>query len=71
MLYQYLPDAAEQLKKLDAKIAEIQGRKPKEEFIQALTEVPGRVPERICSTIRGEYQQPKQKCCQPIDDCGS
>ncbi len=60
VLYQYLPDAAEQLKKLDAKIGEIQARKPKEEFLQALTEVPGRIPDTHLFH-RGEYQQPKQK----------
>ena len=60
VLYQYLPDAAEQLKKLDAQIAAIRARKPKEEFIQALTEVPDRIPDTHLFH-RGEFQQPKQK----------
>ena len=60
VLYQYLPAAAEELKKLDAKITEIRARKPKEEFIQALTEQPDRVPDTHLFH-RGEHQQPKQK----------
>lgn len=60
VLYQYLPAAAEELKKLDAKIAEIRARKPKEEFVQALTEQPERVPDTHLFH-RGEHQQPKQK----------
>lgn len=60
VLYQYLPKAAEDLKKFDAKIAEIRARKPKEEFIQALTEQPERLPDTHLFH-RGEHQQPKQK----------
>ncbi len=60
VLYQYLPAAAEELKKLDAKIAEIRAKKPKEEFIQALTEQPDRLPDTHLFH-RGEHQQPKQK----------
>lgn len=60
VLYQYLPDAAEQLKKLDAEIAEIRARKPVEEFVQALTERPGRIPDTHLFH-RGDHQQPKQK----------
>jgi Protein of unknown function (DUF1553)/Protein of unknown function (DUF1549)/Planctomycete cytochrome C len=60
VLYQYLPAAAEELKKLDAKIAEIRARKPKEEFVQALTEQPDRIPDTLLFH-RGEHQQPKQK----------
>lgn len=60
VLYQYLPNAAEELKKFDTKIAEIRGRKPKEEFIQALTEQPDRLPDTHLFH-RGEHQQPKQK----------
>lgn len=60
VLYQYLPNAAEELKKFDARISEIRARKPKEEFIQALTEQPDRLPDTRLFH-RGEYQQPKQK----------
>ncbi len=60
VLYQYLPEAAEQLKKLDAQIGEIRARKPKEEFVRALTEQPGRIPDTQLFH-RGDHQQPKQK----------
>ncbi len=60
VLYQYLPDAAEELKKFDAQIGEIRARKPKEEFVRALTEQPGRIPETHLFH-RGDHQQPKQK----------
>jgi len=60
VLYQYLPAAAEELKKFDAKIAEIRSRKPNEEFVQALTEQAERVPDTHLFH-RGEYQAPKQK----------
>ncbi len=54
--------AAEELKKYDAKIAETQARKPVEEFIRAMTEVPDRTPETFLFH-RGDHQQPKQKSC--------
>src|SRR5437773_1711277 len=38
VLYQYNQKAADDLKAMDAKIAEIRGRKPPEDFISALTE---------------------------------
>ncbi len=60
VLYQYLPKAAEELKTFDAKIAETRARKPKEEFLRAMTEVPDRVPETHLFH-RGDHQQPKQK----------
>ncbi len=60
VLYQYLPEAAEELKKFDAQIGEIRARKPKEEFVRALTEQQGRIPETHLFH-RGDYQQPKQK----------
>lgn len=59
VLYQYLPEAAEDLKKFDAKIAEIRGRKAPEEFISVLTEPPGHTPETHLFH-RGDFQQPKQ-----------
>lgn len=60
VLYQYLPQAAEELKTYDAKIAATQARKPVEEFIRAMTEVPDRTPETFLFH-RGDHQQPKQK----------
>ena len=60
VLYQYLPKAAEELKTFDTKIAETRARKPKEEFLRAITEVPDRVPDTHLFH-RGDHQQPKQK----------
>lgn len=60
VLYQYLPDAAEDLKKFDQRIGEIRAKKPPEEFIRVLAEPPGAVPETKLFH-RGDYQQPKQK----------
>jgi hypothetical protein len=60
VLYQYLPKAAEELKTFDARIAEARTRKPKEEFVRALTEQPGRIPDTHLFH-RGDHQQPKQK----------
>lgn len=60
VLYQYLPKAAEELKTFDAKIAETRARKPVEEFIRAMTELPDRVPDTLLFH-RGDHQQPKQK----------
>jgi hypothetical protein len=59
VLYQYLPNAAEDLKKFDQKIQEIRARKPKEEFLRALVEPPNHVPETKLFH-RGDFQQPKQ-----------
>jgi len=59
VLYQYLPDAAEDLKTYDKKIAEIRAKKPKEEFIRVLREPPGHAP--LAKLFhRGDHQQPKQ-----------
>src|SRR5262249_47805533 len=44
VLYQYNQKAADDLKAMDAKIGEIRARKPAEDFIQPLTEVPGQAP---------------------------
>jgi mono/diheme cytochrome c family protein len=58
VLYQYNPKAADDLKAMDAKIAEIRVRKPVEDFIQALTETPGQAPATFLFH-RGDHQQPK------------
>ncbi len=60
VLYQYLPKAAEELKTFDAKIVETRARKPKEEFVRAMTEVPDRIPDTMLFH-RGDHLQPKQK----------
>ena len=57
VLYQYLPKAAEELKKLDQKIAEIRKKKPTEEFVRSLREAPGHVPATHIFH-RGDHQQP-------------
>ncbi len=60
VLYQYRPDAAEELKKLDAKMAEMRSQKPAESFVLALVEPPGHVPvTRLFH--RGDFNQPKQE----------
>ncbi|MGZ0163020.1 MAG: PSD1 and planctomycete cytochrome C domain-containing protein [Planctomycetales bacterium] len=59
VLYQYLPKAAEELKKFDARIAEVRAKKPVEEFIRALIEPPNHAPETKLFH-RGDHQQPKQ-----------
>ena len=58
VLYQYLPEAAEDLKKYDARIAEANGKRPPEEFLAILTEPPGHLPETHLF-YRGDFLQPK------------
>ncbi|MDA1232806.1 MAG: PSD1 and planctomycete cytochrome C domain-containing protein, partial [Planctomycetota bacterium] len=57
VLYQYLPEAAEDLKKFDALIAEVNAKRPTEEFLAVLTEPAGHLPETHLFH-RGEFQQP-------------
>jgi hypothetical protein len=57
-LYLYDQKAADALKAMDAKIAEVRARRPPEEFVHALTEVPGKVPVTYLFH-RGDPQQPK------------
>src|SRR6185369_8712576 len=59
VLYQYNQKAADDLKALDAKIAEIRGRKPPEDFICALTE-PADKPPVTYLFHRGDPKQPKE-----------
>lgn len=60
VLYQYLPDAAEELKKYDARIAEVRAKKPVEDFLRALTETPGHAPPTYLFH-RGDYRSPKKE----------
>ncbi len=60
VLYQYLPAADEELKKLDAKMAEIRGTKPIEEFLQVLNEPAGHAP-TAKRFHRGDFQQPQEE----------
>jgi mono/diheme cytochrome c family protein len=58
-LYQYLPKAAEELKKFDQRMKEVRAKKPVEEFLRALVEPPNHTPETKLFH-RGDHQQPKQ-----------
>ncbi|MBI3839305.1 MAG: DUF1553 domain-containing protein, partial [Planctomycetia bacterium] len=60
VLYQYNPTAADELKKFDARIGEIQAKKPFQDFIPALTEVAGQVPATYLFH-RGDHRQTKQE----------
>ena len=59
-LYLYDRKAADKLKAMAADAAKLRGRKPKEEFVRAVTEVPGKVPSTFLF-IRGDHEQPKQE----------
>ncbi|TWU14815.1 Planctomycete cytochrome C [Symmachiella macrocystis] len=59
-LYQYISTSREELKKFDDRIGEIRKKKPVEDFVRILTEVPGRVPETFLFH-RGDHQQPKHE----------
>jgi hypothetical protein len=58
-LYLYDQKAVDGLKAMDAKVAEVRGRKPPEDFVTALTEVPGTIPITY-RFHRGDPQQPKE-----------
>lgn len=60
VLYQYKPEAAEELKQYDERLEKIRARRPPEDFVRALTEVPGQIPvTRLFH--RGDPQQPRQE----------
>ena len=59
-LYQYNAAAAEELKQMDARIAEVRATKPREEFIRALSEPPGHLPATHLFH-RGDYRQPREE----------
>ena len=59
VLYQYNQKAADDLKAMDAKIAEIRARKPPEDFLTALTEPADKVPVTY-RFHRGDPKQPKE-----------
>lgn len=60
VLYQYLPEAAEDLKKYDARIAEVRAKKPPETFLQALVEPSGHLPTTRLFH-RGDHNQPTRE----------
>ena len=59
VLYQYNQKAADDLKAMDAKVGEIRGRKPPEDFISVLTEPSDKVPVTYLFH-RGDPKQPKE-----------
>jgi mono/diheme cytochrome c family protein len=59
VLYQYNQRAADDLKAMDAKIAEIRGRKPTEDFISVLAEPADKIPVTYVFH-RGDPKQPKE-----------
>jgi hypothetical protein len=60
VLYQYNQKSADDLKTYDDRIAKARAQKPVEEFVQALTEVPGQVPKTFLFH-RGDHAQPKDQ----------
>ncbi|MEW6302914.1 MAG: DUF1553 domain-containing protein [Verrucomicrobiota bacterium] len=58
-LYLYKQKLADELKKMSDEAATIRAKKPVEEFVMALTEVPGKVPVTYLFS-RGDHDQPKQ-----------
>jgi hypothetical protein len=58
-LYLYDSKAAAELKKMAEDADRIRGTKPVEEFIRALTEIPGQIPESKLR-YRGDPEQPRQ-----------
>jgi mono/diheme cytochrome c family protein len=57
-LYQYIPAAAEDLKKIDAHIGTIAAKKPFQDFIPVLNEVTGQLPPTFLFH-RGDHREPK------------
>lgn len=57
VLYQYDPAAAEELKKLQARVAAKRAEKPVEDFVAVLSETPGQIPTTKLFH-RGDYRQP-------------
>jgi mono/diheme cytochrome c family protein len=58
-LYLYDPKAAEDLKKDAERATEVRAKKPVEDFVGPLTEIPGQIPETVLFH-RGDPEQPKQ-----------
>ena len=59
-LYLYDRKAADELKKMADQAKKIRDTKPKEEFVRAMTEVPGQLPKTFLF-FRGDHDQPKQE----------
>lgn len=61
VLYQYIPAAAEELKKQDAAIAAIRAKKPPENFLAVYDEPAGQKPPATHRLHRGDYRQPLEE----------
>ncbi len=59
-LYLYDKKSADELKKMAEEAKTIRGKKPKENFIRAATEVVGQIPESFIFN-RGDHEQPTEK----------
>ena len=59
-LYLYDKKAADELKKLADKANAIRRKKPREEFVRAVWEPPGKEPPQTFLFHRGDHQQPRQ-----------
>lgn len=59
-LYLYNRKAADELKEMQKEAAAVRAKKPKQEYVRALTETPGDVPVTRLF-YRGDYAQPKQE----------
>ena len=58
-LYLYDKKSADALTKMSDKATALRAKKPKEEFVRATTETPGKVPQTFLFA-RGDHEQPKQ-----------
>lgn len=59
-LYLYNQKAADELKAMGEEVAKVRATKPKQEYVRALTEIPGQIPTTRLF-YRGDYAQPKQE----------
>lgn len=59
-LYLYNRKAADELKKMQKEATDVRAKKPKQEYVRALTETPGQIPATRLF-YRGDYAQPKQE----------
>ncbi|MDA0833187.1 MAG: PSD1 and planctomycete cytochrome C domain-containing protein [Planctomycetota bacterium] len=59
-LYQYNQSAADMLKKYDEQIAGIRAKKPVQDFVAVLTEVPGNIPATHLF-YRGDHRDPREE----------
>jgi hypothetical protein len=60
VLYQYDQKAADDLKKFDAKIGEMRAKKPVEDFVRVLNELPGQASPTFLF-YRGDHRQPRNE----------